>query len=408
MKLLIGIDWSKDYHHVCFLAPNGSQQANFEIPHTVEGFAGLDEERTKFGVSAKECLVALETAHNLVVDYLWSRQYQVYVIAPTVVKGSRGRYGASGAYTDASSALLLADLLRTDLSRFIPWRPDGELVRQMRAKLNLIEALRRDINRWSNRLLAVLLRVYPQPVGLFSSLTTQISLRFLMAYPTPHAAQELSYQGFESFCRQHRYPNTSRLPQLYAHLQSPQPEPDPVALLAYQDEIPFLAHTLLPLVQHRLQLIREVKELLGQHPDHFIFESLPGAGDLLAPSLLVKFGDHRERFPNAAIPQALAGTCPYTKRSGKKRLVLFRKACDHGFRRIAQQFAIESVKQSVWAATYWQEVYDRCHSKSQAYRCLANRWLTIIWKMWQTRKAYDEAYHLKQRLLRRQPRLRKH
>ena len=407
MKLLIGIDWGQDHHHVCILAANGSQQASFEISHTVEGFARLDAERAKFGVAAKECLVALETAHNLMVDYLWSHQYQVYVIAPVVVKSSRGRYGASGAYTDASSAFLLADLLRTDLARFIPWRPDGELVRQMRAKLSLIDALQRDITRWSNRLLAVLLRVYPHPVGLFSELTTQIGLHFLMAYPTTQAAQGLSYQDFEAFCRQHRYP-TSKLPELYAYLQLPRPEPDPAALLAYQDEIPFLARTLLPLVQHRLQLIREVKELFGQHPDHFIFESLPGAGDLLAPGLLVKFGDHRERLPGAAIPQALAGTCPYTKQSSKKRAVLFRKACDHDFRRIAQQFAIESVKQSVWAATYWQEAYARCHSKSQAYRCLANRWLAIIWKMWQTRKPYDEAYHLKQRLLRRQPRLNKH
>jgi hypothetical protein len=277
----------------------------------------------------------------------------------------------------------------------------------MRAKLSLIEALRKDINRWSNRLLAVLLRVYPHPVGLFSKLTTQISLQFLMAYPTPHAAQQLSYHDFEAFGRQQGYP-AARLPARYTHLQSARPEPDPVALLAYQDEIPFLARTLLALVQHRAQLMREVKDLFAQHPDHGIFDSLPGAGDLLAPSLLVKFGDHRDRFPTADIVQALAGTCPYTKRSGKKYRVLFRRACDRDFRRIAQQWAIESVKHSVWAATYWRDAYARCRSKSQAYRCLANRWLAILWKMWQTEKPYDEAYHLRQRRLRRQPRVKKH
>jgi hypothetical protein len=119
----------------------------------------------------------------------------------------------------------------------------------------------------------VLLRVYPHPVGLFSSLTTQIGLHSLIAYPTPQGAQGLSYGDFGTFCRQHRYP-ARRWPTLYAHLQSPRPEPDAAALLAYQDEIPFLARTFLPLVQHRLQLIREVKELFGQHPDLFIFESL--------------------------------------------------------------------------------------------------------------------------------------
>ena len=38
-----------------------------------------------------------------------------------------------------------------------------------------------------------------------------------------------------------------------------------------------------------------------------------------------------------------------------------------------------------------------------AYRIVANRWLAVIWKMWQTRRAYDEGYHLAQRALRRRP-----
>jgi hypothetical protein len=29
-------------------------------------------------------------------------------------------------------------------------------------------------------------------------------------------------------------------------------------------------------------------------------------------------------------------------------------------------------------------------------RCLANRWLGIIWKLWQSRELYDEAHHLQQ------------
>jgi hypothetical protein len=29
-------------------------------------------------------------------------------------------------------------------------------------------------------------------------------------------------------------------------------------------------------------------------------------------------------------------------------------------------------------------------------RCLANRWLGILWKLWQSGERYDEAYHLQQ------------
>jgi hypothetical protein len=30
------------------------------------------------------------------------------------------------------------------------------------------------------------------------------------------------------------------------------------------------------------------------------------------------------------------------------------------------------------------------------YRCLANRWLGIIWKLWPSRERYDETYHWQQ------------
>lgn len=65
------------------------------------------------------------------------------------------------------------------------------------------------------------------------------------------------------------------------------------------------------------------------NPDHEIYDSLPQAGALLAPALLAKLGDDRARYPNPAILQAVAGTCPVTKRSGKHAHVYFRTACDH-------------------------------------------------------------------------------
>jgi hypothetical protein len=44
-------------------------------------------------------------------------------------------------------------------------------------------------------------------------------------------------------------------------------------------------------VRYRLQAITQLDAGFDQHPDAFIFKSLPGTGDLLAPGLLVKFGD---------------------------------------------------------------------------------------------------------------------
>jgi len=158
-----------------------------------------------------------------------------------------------------------------------------------------------------------------------------------------------------------------------------------------------------PQVRCRVQAIAQLDTWFDQHPDALIFQSLPGTGDLLAPGLLVKFGDHRDRFPQVRDVQALAGTCPVTERSGKRKVVRFRHGCDREFRRFAVQFARASKLQSGWAAEYWQEIRPHCDSDAHADRILANRWLAIIWKMWQDRKPYDETYHLQQRALRRKP-----
>lgn len=404
VKLLIGDDWSQDHHNICFMHPHtGAEILSFEVPQRPEGFTRIDTEREKLGIGAEECLVAIETAHNLIVDHYLAHQYPVYIIAPSVVKSSRGRWGPSGAYTDETSARLLADMLRTDRPRFTPWRPLTPLLCQMQAKLRLIEALRRDINRWSNRLRAHLYRFYPQPIGLFHDLEADISLQFLMRYPSPYALRQLTAKELRTFCREQHYTHPHRVPALYAHLQAPAPLAAPTCVMAYADEVRFLAQTLLVLVQQRRQLMREVKELFPMHPDHLLFASLPGSGDLLGPGLLVKFGDDRERFPTAQAVQALAGTCPVTQRSGKRKVILFRKACDKEFRRIAQQFALASLSEAAWAAMYLEELHRRGIVGSHAIRCVANRWLAIIWKIWQTHTTYDEEYHLQQRYQRRRP-----
>ena len=246
-------------------------------------------------------------------------------------------------------------------------------------------------------------RYYPAAITVFSELTAQIELAFIVAYPTPQAAAQLTWAEFQAFAAQRRHPH-QKLPAAFARLQHPQPEADADTVATFQAEAVQLAQLLLPLVQAKQTQIHQLTRLFKQHPDAVIFDSLPGAGEILAPGLLVKFGDDRHRFLDAASVQALAGTCPVTDSSGKRHVVRFRKACDHEFRTITQQWAKASLTRSPWAQAYWQEMRPHCRSDSAAYRRLANRWLAILWKLWQTRQPYDEEYHLQQRALRSKPR----
>ena len=399
-----GIDWSEGHHNLCILNEAGACLSLVKVDHTVEGFQRVEAERLKLGVGPQECLVGIETAHNLIVDYLQDRQYPVYLIPPQATEGYRNRQRSSGARTDNSDAILLASIIRTDRDSHLLLKRNKPVTQRILAQVRFIETLRRSTNRQVNQLRAVLLRIYPQALGLFGKLTAQISLQFLIAYPTPEEALALSYSDFSAFCQDHRYSRPSLISRRYTHLMEPTPKAHPAAVDAYRDQVRALAELLLSQVRCRRQAQARLKQLFDQHPDVFIFDSLPGAGDLLAPALLAKFGDHRDRFPKAADVQALAGTCPVTVWSGKRRFVMFRRGCDREFRRITQQFARTSAPRCGWAAAYWQSVRPHCGSDSDAYRRLANRWLAIIWKMWQDRAPYDETYHLRQRALRRRPR----
>jgi Transposase IS116/IS110/IS902 family len=249
-----------------------------------------------------------------------------------------------------------------------------------------------------------LLRYYPAALEVFSELMAPISLAFICAYPTPEAATQLSYADFSVFARQHQHHQPQKWPGCYARLQAQQPAAALSTVVVYQAEAVHLAQLLLATLQTKQQTLRELKRCFSQHPDAPIFSSLPGTGDFLAPALLAKFGEERRRFPEPVDVQALAGTCPVTESSGKRRWVHYRQACDHDFRYIMHLWAKESLRQSPFAAAYYHQVRPRCDSESHAYRCLANRWLAIVWKLWQTRQPYDESYHLRQRALRSQPR----
>jgi transposase len=320
------------------------------MTHSPEGLLNLEKTRRYLGVERAECLVGLETAHNLLIDFLWARQYpQIYVIPPSVINSCRGRYGSSRARDDWRDGRLIADVLRTDRGRLYPWRPNSLLTGQLGAKVSLINHLTASIVARSNRLRAVLLRYYPATLSVFSSLTTQIALHFLQQYPTPQTAPALSWLEFEAFALAQGYPQPKKLPECYARLQQVQLEPTSDTVLVYQAKTVLLAQTLLNLVQAKNECLQHLTRLFKQHPDYAIFHSLPGAGDFLAPALLSKFGDDRQRFPTPAAVQALAGTCPVTDSSGKRRRVKFRTGCDHDFRQIAQQWARHSLNRSVWA-----------------------------------------------------------
>jgi transposase len=404
MQVYIGIDWSSAKQDISFVNENGAMITKRTIAHCLDGFEQLDQERQKLGVQPEECVVGMETAYSLLIDFLWDRHYsQIYVLPSARIKNERPKLHASGAYNDQGDAFLIASLLRVERNAFFPWHPDGMLVQQMRSLVSLVLHLTTQIIRTSNRLTSVLKRYYPAALQVFSGLDTLITQTFIQSYPTPQEAAQLSWEMFEAFAQQHGHRQPRKLPACYARLQQAQPHSSEAVTAACAREAVILSTLLEQHMRSKRELVKELYDLFQQHPDQAIFASLPGTGEWLAPALLAKIGDDRNRFPQADYLQGLAGTCPVTKESGKHRQVVFRHACDHEFRQVVQQWSRASVIQSGWAAAYFEQALQRCGSENQAYRCLGNRWIKILWKIWQSHQEYDENYHMKQIALRKRP-----
>ena len=394
IKFFIGIDWSRETHQVSVLNEAGQAVVRFMIRHNHAGFEQLQKQLNQIHSNPTDMLVAIETDHNQVVDFLYGLGYIMYLIPPNVVKGNRSRQSNAGAKDDVRDADLLSTIVRTDHHHLTPWHPAGELVQSVRHQVRLIDDLTEDIVRGHNRLEAQLLRYFPVGADIFSSLTTQIALKFLIQYPTPTLVAQVSPQEFEAFCKANRYPQLARIAQRYARLKQVNPARNQSLETIYGHTMPVIAQQLLADVQQKNQLLKKMNTLFLTHPDAEVYRSIPGCGNLLSPKLLTIFGDNRERFSSPDHLRALAGTAPVTSQSGKSRSVYFRKACNKEWRETFQQVAMVSVKQSVWAATYYEEARFRGKKKSQAYRSLANRWVGIIWTLWQRKQPYDEALHL--------------
>jgi transposase len=72
---------------------------------------------------------------------------------------------------------------------------------------------------------------------------------------------------------------------------------------------------------------QRIQLLFTAMDDALLFQALPGAGEHLAPRLLLAFGDERSRLTSAQDLLPYAGIAPVTERSGKKDWVHWRWSC---------------------------------------------------------------------------------
>jgi len=386
----LGVDWATEKHDLCLLDEAGSIVQTLEIKQTNAGFKQFKKLVDQYG--ATTIRINIERSDGLLVDWMLAQQWVVYVTPPVVVAHRRPRRSKS----DLSDAYLLAYLLRLNDPDCRPLTRSSATVLHLRELTRALETTVADQRRLANRLSYVLYQYFPIANYLFAHVECLICLAFLEAFPTPQQAHKLTPFRLKQFLKKQNYKNMGRVDAIYGLLQTPMPTA--ATCEGYVAQVKILIPLLRQLHYTRSHLERELPKLFSTHPEAGWWKSFPGTKGPLTPArLLAWIGDDRSRFPSAEMLQAVAGTAPITRRSGKALSVEFRHACSHPLRKAMDDFARQSVRYSAWAREYRDEQLKRGHNKARAYRALANRWVKIIWTLWQRGEQYDEAKHVANR-----------
>jgi transposase len=225
---------------------------------------------------------------------------------------------------------------------------------------------------------------------------SDIALNFLSRWPTLNEVQRAKAQTVRSFFYAHNSRSQSLIEKRLQQMAEAHNVTDDPALIE-----PLVLTTKCLVAQLRQfnhainEFGRKIRELFKSHPDHFLFESLPGAGEQLAPRLLSLFGSDRSRWADATDIQKYSGIAPVIERSGKSLWVHRRLSRPIFICQTFHEFAQQSTRFSAWADQFYRRQRQRGKSHHSAIRSLAFKWIRIICACWKANKAYDESFTVK-------------
>jgi transposase len=160
----VGIDWGSEHHQVCVISGEQRPQQR-QFAHRVEGLAALVAWLASCG-DPSTVAIAIEVPHGTVVETLLEHGFAVFSLNPKQLDRFRDRHSVAGAKDDRRDAFVLADALRTDLTKFKRVHVPDATTRKLREVSRCHDTLQADLRRLSNRLWQQLQRYAPQLLEL--------------------------------------------------------------------------------------------------------------------------------------------------------------------------------------------------------------------------------------------------
>src|SRR5262245_20943295 len=315
----VGIDWADAKHDVCLQAVGGDKREVSRLEHkpeAIDAWARALQER----FAGHPVAVCLELNKGPLVYALRKYAFLVlFPVNPATLAKYREAFTPSHAKDDPTDAELQLDLLLRHRDKLQPLIPQSAALRALE---QLVEHRRRlvgDKVRLTNRLTSTLKNYFPHVLQWFEDKDTTLFCNFLTQWPTLKAAQLARRTTLERFFRVHHVRYTNVIDTRIQAIKNAIPLTTDEGVIAPHA---LLVQALVAQLRGLLHAIADFDQAIAQraqsHPDFPLFATLPGAGAVFAPRLLVAFGEQRERYASADELQQYAGIAPVTERSGNK------------------------------------------------------------------------------------------
>jgi transposase len=397
MTVYCGIDWSEDHHDVAVVDPTGQLLAKQRISDDAAGFGQLLGLLAEAGDSPDQPIpVAIETARGLLVACLRASARPVYAINPMAVARYRQRHTVSGKKSDHADALVLANILRTDLAAHRPLPADSELVRAIAVLARAQQDAVWDRTQAHHKLRSLLREYYPGFLAAFRDRRGGIlrpeARALLAAAPTPAHAARLTPEELEGLLRQAG--RQRALAAYAAHLHqvfaAPCLRQPPLIEQAMGRHAVALLRALEVACANAEELAIATAQVFDRHPDAKIITSFAGLGRLTGARVLAELGDDRARFAAAKAVKAYGGSAPVTRASGKSVLVSHRRVKNQRLATAGYLWAFAALTASPGAYAHYRRRRVVGDAHTAALRNLFNRLLGCLYHCLQTRQLYRE------------------
>jgi transposase len=393
-----GIDWAEKTHDVALVDDSGQLLSKRHITDDAAGYKILLNLLAEHGDTEEDPIpVAIETSRGLLVAVLRTGKRKVFAINPLAAARYRDRHSVSRKKSAPGDALVLANVLRTDMHAHRPLPDDSDLARAIAVLARAQQDATWNRQQQANQLRSLLREYYPAALEAVATWTNGLcrpeARELLRLALTPARVARLSRtQISAAFKRAGRKRGIEAEAERFREVFRAEYAHQPTLVEdALGQQMLALLVQLEAACTAADDLAKAVEDAFPQHPDAEVILSFPGLGVQLGARVLAEIGDDRTRFTDARGLKSYAGSSPITRASGKKSSITRRRVKNDRLNHAGYLWAFAALTASPGAKVHYRRRRDK-HGDwhAAALRHLFNRLVGQIYHCLQHGERYDE------------------